>query len=384
MKGQGRLEVVAGFMHSSSPLFPHAEKQGKLDPLQKKEEKKKARKKAPRSQQPHSSTGMFGFKVKGRALQWKQCCFPCGEKMSFFTFSGVDTQRAAARFITHWLTEYGLNSRWQTGLTVWEMFDVFHQIIKARLNYKNHNRAEHRDREGDTDQSSFQYQRKQILFTPNILMLLGFLIWNYFLALCAIYGLDYDEQCNLSIHAATSKIRKQSTCSLWESCCLMWVMRLWWGSCSTENWQAFFSNRRETGNWTASPLKVWDLNSTQQDVWCNGCAGIRGKELKNTPCFLAMKACQRMWIEVTEGNDIVSNSHNKARMKEAEMMCQLLNVPLLQRLQLSVFPAWCGASAVRCFNKPASSKKRPKSGGNNGSRKSSPPLQYSSFKGGCH
>lgn len=32
-------------------------------------------------QQPHSSTGMFGFKLKGLLLQWKEMPLPCGKKM---------------------------------------------------------------------------------------------------------------------------------------------------------------------------------------------------------------------------------------------------------------------------------------------------------------
>lgn len=180
----------------------------------------------------------------------------------------------------------------------------------------------------------------------------------------------------------------------------MWVMKLSWGSCSTEKWQAFSRTGESQEIGLHHTLKAWDVNSTQQAV-CDvtHCAGYRGwrlatkkvQRINHTSLFwLTIKGCQKTWIEASEGNDILSNFSNESQNEESgndvPAVCfKSITIERTSRPELLVFSTRCGASAVRCFNKlclPLS--KRPQSGGNNGSRKSSPPLQYSSFKGGCH
>lgn len=98
MKGCGRREDGVGFHTFLFSLFPHAEKHGELDPLRGKK-KGKEREKAPRSVRPHLSATMFGFRMNGPALQWKETLFSA--------LLGVDA--ATAGFITYCHTHDGFN-----------------------------------------------------------------------------------------------------------------------------------------------------------------------------------------------------------------------------------------------------------------------------------
>ena len=76
MKGRGRLEVVVGFIHSSFLSSHTLKSTASLEERKRRKKEKEKKKKPPRSQQPHSSTGMFGFTEKVWVLPWKATRFP--------------------------------------------------------------------------------------------------------------------------------------------------------------------------------------------------------------------------------------------------------------------------------------------------------------------
>lgn len=173
MKGRGRLEVVAGFIHSFFLSSHTLKSTASLILFEKKKKKRKGT--------TFSAAAAFigrnvwfqterpGATVESNAVS------PLVRKLVgffFFTSSVFDTRWAAAAFITYWLTEDILNKGWQTGISISNMLDVFHWFMKAGLNYIKHKRAS--NSEGRiADQSSLRYQRKQIMFAPYRLCCLG-------------------------------------------------------------------------------------------------------------------------------------------------------------------------------------------------------------------